>query len=402
MSKISTDREKIQEILDRGIANIYPSKEFLEKRLKSGEQLTLYLGIDPTGPTLHLGHIIPIEKLRQFQKLGHKIILLIGDFTGTVGDPTDKKSTRQPLSREQVLQNAKDYKKQASTILEFSGKNKAELKYNSTWHKKMNFTDVLELSTNFTVQQLLERDMFQERIKDGKPIHLHEFMYPVLQAYDSVAMDVDGEIGGNDQTFNMLSGRTLMKSMLNKEKFVITMKLLVDDSGKKMGKTEGNMLALNDSATDMFGKVMSWTDSMIIDGYELCTRIPKKEIDLIAKQLKDGKNPRDYKFELAQEIVSIYHGPAKAKKAGEEFVNIFSKGQTPDEIQEYSIATNKINPVDLLVELKLMSSKGEARRLINGGGLKINDKKILSWKEDIKINSGDIIQAGKRKFAKIK
>ncbi len=402
MNKISTDQEKIQGLLTRGIANIYPSKAFLEKQLKSGNQLSLYLGIDPTGPTLHLGHIIPMEKLRQFQELGHKIILLIGDFTGTVGDPTDKGATRQALTHEQVLKNAKDYKKQASTILDFSGPNKVELKYNSTWHNKMNFGDVLNLSTNFTVQQLLERDMFQERIKAGKPIHLHEFMYPVLQAYDSVAMDVDGEIGGNDQTFNMLSGRTLMKSMTGKEKFVITMKLLVDPSGKKMGKTEGNMLALNDSAKDMFGKVMSWTDGMIVDAYELCTRLETDKIKQIAKELKAGKNPRDYKFNLAQEIVSIYHGKVKAKKAAEEFVQIFAKGGKPDNIKSFNIKTGAVSPIDLLMELKFVSSKGEARRLIDGGGMKINDVKVSSWKESVKIKSSDIVQAGKRKFGQIK
>lgn len=402
MSKISTDQEKIQELLSRGVENIYPSKGFLEKKLKSGEQLTLYLGIDPTGPTLHLGHIIPMEKLRQFQELGHKIILLIGDFTGTVGDPTDKAATRKPLTHQQVLQNAKDYKKQATTILNFSGDNKVELKYNSAWHNKMNFSDVLNLSTNFTVQQLLERDMFQERIKAGKPIHLHEFMYPMLQAYDSVAMDVDGEVGGNDQTFNMLSGRTLMKSLSKKEKFVVTMKLLVDTSGKKMGKTEGNMLALTDSAKDMFGKVMSWTDGMITDAYELCTRLPMSEIKKIAKELKAGKNPRDYKFRLAQEITTIYHGEAKAKKAAEEFIKVFAKGGKPDNIKEHKVKTGAVSPVELLFELELVSSKGEARRLIDGGGMRINDEKISSWKNDIKIKSGDIVQAGKRKFAQIK
>lgn len=402
MSKISTDQEKIQELLSRGVENIYPSKGFLEKKLKSGEQLTLYLGIDPTGPTLHLGHIIPMEKLRQFQELGHKIILLIGDFTGTVGDPTDKAATRKPLTHKQVLQNAKDYKKQATTILDFSGDNKVELKYNSTWHNKMNFSDVLNLSTNFTVQQLLERDMFQERIKAGKPIHLHEFMYPVLQAYDSVAMGVDGEVGGNDQTFNMLSGRTLMKSLSKKEKFVVTMKLLVDPSGKKMGKTEGNMLALTDSAKDMFGKVMSWTDGMITDAYELCTRLPMSEIKKISKELKAGKNPRDYKFRLAQEITTIYHGETKAKKAAEEFVKVFAKGGKPDNIKEHKVKTGSISPVELLFELTLVSSKGEARRLIDGGGMRLNDEKISSWKNDISIKSGDIVQAGKRKFAQIK
>lgn len=402
MSKISTDQKKIQELLERGVEKIYPSRDFLESRLKSGKKLSIYLGIDPTGPTLHLGHAIILEKLRLWQELGHQVILLIGDFTGTVGDPTDKKATRKPLTKNQVLKNAKDYKKQATTFLKFSGPNRVELKYNSTWHEKMNFADVLKLSANFTVQQLLERDMFQDRLKAGKPIHLHEFIYPVLQAYDSVAMGVDGEIGGNDQTFNMLSGRTLMKTISKKEKFVMTMKLLTDTSGVKMGKTEGNMLTLKDSAKDMFGKVMSWTDDMILNGYELCTRVPMPNIKQIAKDLKNGKNPRDLKFALAEKVVAIYYGQKEAQKAGQEFENMFKKGGLPDDIKKYNIKTGPINPVQLLVELKFISSKGEARRLIDGGGMKINDKKITNWKDNITIKSGDIVQSGKRKFAKIK
>lgn len=402
MSKISTDKQKIQELLNRGIEKIYPSRDFLEKSLNSGKKVSIYLGIDPTGPTLHLGHAIILEKLRLFQELGHEVILLIGDFTGTVGDPTDKQATRKPLTKTQVLKNAKDYQKQAGTFLKFTGPNKVSLKYNSTWHEKMNFTDVLKLSTNFTVQQLLERDMFQERMKAGKPIHLHEFMYPVLQAYDSVAMDVDGEIGGNDQTFNMLAGRTLMKSMSKKEKFVITMKLLTDTTGTKMGKTEGNMLTLKDSPKDMFGKVMSWTDDMIVNGFELCTRVPMTEIIQISKDLKTGKNPRDFKFALAEKIVALYYDDKKAKQAGEEFINMFQKGGRPDDIKTYTIQTGSVSPVDILIALKFVNSKGEAKRLIEGGGMKLNNKKITSWKENIVIKSSDIVQAGKRKFGKIK
>ncbi|MCD4760937.1 tyrosine--tRNA ligase [bacterium] len=402
MSKINTDKEKIQELLTRGVEKVYPKQEFLEKALKSGKKLSLYLGIDPTGPSLHLGHAIILEKLRQFQELGHQVILLIGDFTGTVGDPTDKKATRQPLSKAQVLKNAKDYQKQAETFLKFTGPNKVELKHNSEWLGEINFTKVMEISSKFTVQQLLERDMFQERMKAGKPIHLHEFMYPVLQAYDCVEMKeggVDGEIGGNDQTFNMLAGRTLMKSIKGKEKFVITMKLLTDTTGTKMGKTEGNMLTLNDSAKDMFGKVMSWTDDMIIPGYELCTRMAMKDIKKIAKS---RKNPRDLKFALAKKIVALYHGDTKAKQAGQEFVNMFKKGGRPDNIPEFVLNKKKISPIDLLVELKFVSSKSEARRLIDGGGMKINDQKVANWKDAINLKSGDIVQAGKRKFAKIK
>lgn len=402
MTKSNTDKQKIQELLERGVENIYPKKAFLENELNSGKPLSLYLGIDPTGPTLHLGHAIILAKLKQFQDLGHKIILLIGDFTATIGDPTDKQAIRKPLTQKQVLQNAKNYHKQAATFLKFTGPNKAELKYNSQWLGKMNFADVLKLSSKFTVQQLLERDMFQTRIKAGKPIGVHEFMYPVLQAYDSVAMDVDGEIGGNDQTFNMLAGRTLMKSMKGKEKFVLTMKLLTDVSGVKMGKTEGNMLTLNDSPDEMLGKVMSWTDEMILNGFKLCTTVSMNAINKIAKDLKGGANPRDAKIKLAKEIVTLYYSAKEAEKVEANFVKVFSKKGLPDNINEFTIKIKPQNPVNLLIILELVSSKSEARRLIDGGGFRINSKKVTSWKEDINIKSGDVIQAGKRKFAKIK
>ena len=402
MPKTNTNHEKIQAILSRGIERIYPNPIFLEKLLKSGKQITIYYGIDPTGSSLHLGHAIELEKLRQLQNLGHKIIILIGDFTATIGDPTDKTATRQPLTRQQVLKNAKDYKKQAGLFLKFTGANKAEWKYNSKWFTKMKFTDILNLASKFTIQQLLERDMFDKRLKTGKPISLHEIMYPVMQAYDSVMLKVDGEIGGNDQTFNMLAGRTLMKQMLSKEKFVITMKLLTDSAGTKMGKSEGNMLSFSDSANEMFGKVMSWTDGMIESGFELCTHVDEKELKEISKKLKSDANPKDLKIELAKKIVAIYYSAKVADLAADNFAQIFSKKENPDDMLEFDVQTGKINPIDLLTTLKFSSSKGEARRLIDGGGMKLNKEKITSWKEDINIKSGDIIQAGKRKFAKIK
>ena len=244
---ISSDQIKINELLTRGVENIYPKPEFLKERLESGDKLKIYLGIDPTGPTLHLGHVSSMIKLRQFQNLGHQVILLIGSFTAMIGDPTDKMAVRKQLTREQVLQNCKNYLDQASVILNFEGANPAQVKYNDEWLGKLNFHEVIELASHFTVQQMLERDMFEKRINDGKPVHLHEFLYPLMQGYDTVAMDVDGEVGGNDQTFNMLAGRTLLKQMKNKEKFVITTRLLVDSQGSKMGKTTGNMIALADS-----------------------------------------------------------------------------------------------------------------------------------------------------------
>ncbi len=402
MAKISTDSGKIQHFLSRGVANVYPNKNYLEKILKADKQLSIYYGIDPTGPSLHLGHAIELEKLRQWQELGHKIIILIGDFTATIGDPTDKKATRQPLTRKQVLQNAKDYQKQAAKFINFTGANKAELKYNSTWFAKMKFEEILNLSSKFTVQQLLERDMFQNRLKEAKPISLHELMYPVMQAYDSVMLNIDGEIGGNDQTFNMLAGRTLIKQLLDKEKFVITMQLLTDSSGTKMGKSEGNMLSFSDSAEEMFGKVMSWTDGMIMPGFELCTRVDDKELQTLKQNLAKGKNPRDLKFLLAKEIVTIYYSAKEAEKAAANFEQIFKKKEIPNDIVEIKLANKKINPVDLLITLKFVSSKNEAKRLVEGNGMKVNQEKINSWEKDLNLKTGDIVQAGKRKFAKIK
>lgn len=395
---VSTDKDKIEELLTRGVEAIYPDRKFLEKRLKSGEQITLYTGYDPTAPTLHIGHGITMIKLRQFQDLGHKIIFLIGDFTGMIGDPTDKTAARQKLTREQVLENAKGYQKQAEAILDFKGKNPVELRYNSEWSDKMTLKDTVELASHFTVQRMFERDMFQERVKDEKPIYLHEFLYPLLQGYDCVAMDVDGEVGGNDQTFNMLAGRTLMKALKGKEKFVMTSRLLVDTSGKKMGKSEGNMIALSDSPEDMFGKVMSWSDDMIIPAFGSCTRIPGKEIDQVTKDLKAGKNPRDSKLKLAFEITKVFLGEAAAKKGQGHFAKVIQNKDKPEVIPE--LKPKAFDILSVLVESDLCKSKGQARRDVDGGGVRVNDKKIDSY--DTKVSSGDVIQKGKRHFVRIK
>lgn len=398
--KINTDSRKIEELLMKGVENIYPKKEFLEALLKSGKKLTLYTGYDPTAPTLHIGHGITMMKLRQFQDLGHKIIMLIGDFTGMIGDPTDKTAARQKLSRDEVLVNCKNYEKQASSILNFSGDNPVEVKFNSEWLGKMNFKDILELTSHFTVQRMLERDMFEKRQEEQKPIYLHEFLYPVMQAYDSVAMDVDGEIGGNDQTFNMLVGRDLMKDLKNKEKFVLTMKLLADATGKKMGKSEGNMVALADSPEDMFGKVMSWTDGMILGGLELCTKVSVEEIKKIEIELKKGANPRDAKVYLAKEIVKNFLGSAAAEKGEEYFVSTFSKKEIPDEIPE--IVPSVYDAVTVLVESKICKSKSEARQNIDQGGVKINEVKVSAKNYTASVKKSDVVQKGSRFFVRIK
>jgi len=388
------------ELLTRGISTIYPSKEFLESKINKGEKLTIYLGIDPTGPTLHLGHAIPIKKLSEFQKAGHHIVLLMGDFTAMIGDPTDKGAARKQLTHKEVMVNLKNYKKQASTLLSFSGKNAAQFKFNSKWLKKMRFEDILSLASKMTVSQMLERDMFEKRIKEEKPIFIHEFLYPLMQGYDSVAMDVDGEIGGNDQTFNMLCGRDLLKAIKGKEKFVITMKLLEDNNGKKMGKSDGNMSALSDSAEQMFGNIMSWNDGLLVSSFELCTNIPMSEIESIKQNINTNKaNFRDLKMKLSREIVTIYHGEKKAKEAEEKWINVFSKKEIPTEIEEV-VGKDGTLLVDILLNNKIVSSKSDFRRLVEENAITNLDtnEKVSTPTE---IAKGGVYRIGKKRFCKI-
>jgi tyrosyl-tRNA synthetase len=368
--------------------------------LRQNKKLTIYLGIDPTGPTLHLGHVIPLLKLRELQDLGHKVILLMGDFTAMIGDPTDKSATRKQLTHKEVLKNLKDYKKQASKIISFTGKNKAEFKFNSKWLAKMNLENVLSLASKMTVQQMMERDMFEKRFTEGKPVYIHEFLYPLMQGYDSVAMNVDGEVGGNDQTFNMLTGRTLMKEMKNSEKFVITMKLLVDSSGTKMGKTEGNMLTLSDTPRDMYGKVMSWDDTMIIRGFELLTRVPQTKIKELKDKIVDNVlNPKDAKMQLAKEIVRFYFGEKDASNAENAFVSTFQKKIIPEIVQELYIEKNQ-NIADVLVEKGLVKSKSDLRRLIEGRAIENLDNKT-KLKDINEFNISGNYRIGPKKFIKV-
>jgi tyrosyl-tRNA synthetase len=395
--------DKIKEVLTRGVENIYPNRQALEKKLKSGQKIRLYCGYDPTAPTLHIGHAITIRKLAQFQALGHEVIFLIGDFTGMIGDPTDKAKARRRLTREQVLKNSEKYKDQAGRILDFSGKNPAKVMYNSQWSDKLSFMDLVNLASNFTAQQTLARDMFKKRIHEGKDLYLHELLYPLMQAYDSVAMDVDLEVGGNDQTFNMLAGRTLMKKIKNKEKFVLTTKLLVDSSGQKMGKTEGKMVSLDTPANEMFGQIMAWSDEIIGLGLELCTDMPMAEVNQIKEQIKQGKiNPRDAKARLAREIVAIHHSQKAAAEAGKEFNRIFKEKEKPSQIPAVKLTAKKYHLLDLLVQIKLAPSKSEAKRLIVQGGVKIDNQVVKNWQKEIVVKDGLIIQVGKRKFVKVK
>lgn len=394
----SKNQAKIKELLTKGVDNIYPDKAYLEKLLKSGKTLKLYLGIDPTGPELHIGHAIPLMKLKTFQDLGHKIILLIGNFTALCGDP-DKSHTRKRLTKEKIDANVKTYKEQIGKILNLKGKNPVQFKYNYDWHSKLTFSDVVNIASKFTVQRMLERDLFEKRIAKGSPIHLHEFLYPLMQAYDSVVMDVDGEIGGSDQTFNMLAGRDLMKKLKNKEKFVLTTKLLEDPSGKKMGKTEGNMITLNDSPENMFGKIMSWPDSMINLGFELCTYNSMDKVEKIKKDKQS--NPRDLKAKLARDIVAIYYGKSTSLKAEKEFARIFKQKLTPTDMEKIFILDIEYSLPELMVSAQLLPSKSEAKRLIEQGGVTLNNKKITDWKKKVKPQNGDVLKIGKRKFVKL-
>lgn len=398
--KIITDKEKINELLTRGVERVYPDKPTFEKVLMSGKKIRLYYGIDPTGSTLHLGHLVQLLKLRKFQDLGHEVIILIGDFTAQIGDPTDKQTTRKPLTHKQVLKNAEGYKKQIGKILDLN-KSNVRFVHNEKWTNKLTPEDMLELASHFTVSNLLTRDMFQERIKAGREVYVHEFLYPIFQAYDAVTMEVDLQIGGNDQMFNMLAGRDLMKKKKNKEMFVLTTKLLVDPTGKKMGKTEDNMITLNDSASNMFGKIMSWPDSMISLGFEMVTNVPLTETEEISEKIKNGGNPKDFKMKLAKEIIRMFHGEKTANEAEEAFENTFSRGGFPEDAKILEVSKyNKMG--DILVGNKIVESKSEFRRLVESGAVSdYPDKKISDPNE----TAGDKerkIKIGKKTFVIIK
>lgn len=366
--------DKIEELLNRGVDKIYPSKEELGKVLRSGKKLRLYQGFDPTGSQLHIGHMVGLRKLRQWQELGHEVIFLIGDFTATIGDPTDKESARVPLAREEVLKNAETYKEQASRIVSFDGKNPVEIKFNSEWLSKIKSPELMKISEYFTQQQFIERDMFQNRMKRGRPIRISELLYPLLQAYDSVAMKVDLELGGTDQTFNMLMGRNLVKAMQGREKFVMTTPLLTDSQGQKIGKTEGNAIGLTDKPSDLYARIMALGDDVIVKGFEYLTDLPMDEVDQISKDLKGGKNPISYKKKLAFEIVKQLNSHEDAHKAQQDFEKR-AQGELPHEISVHSVAYGggHISWIDTLIQLGLASSKSDAKRKIQQRGVKVDD-----------------------------
>ena len=370
--------DSVQELLSRGVEEIFVKSE-LEQALQSKRKISVYYGVDPSGPAIHLGHAVLLRKLQILQELGHEIIFLIGDFTGMIGDPTDKNSIRQPLTRKEVLANAKTYKKQVSKFLNFTGKNPARIVFNSKWNDNLKFKDVIELSGKFTVQQFLERDMFQKRIKEGKPIGLHEFLYPLVQGYDAAVLEADMQIGGTDQTFNMLQGRYLTKALKNKTQMVLTCELLVGTDGRKMSKSFNNVIDIDDEPNEMFGKVMSINDELIKKYFVLATRVPLPEVDEI---IATNSNPRDQKIILAEKITEFYHGLKKAESAKANFINQFSKHSVPSDIETKIVSLTVAPFVGTYSGISGLS-KSEIRRLMKQGGVEVDGKKLT---EDVEID----------------
>jgi tyrosyl-tRNA synthetase len=403
--KVITDEKLIDEIISRSVAEILPTKDEFKKLLLSGKRIRFYIGTDPTGTSLHIGHATNYMVLERLRKLGHEAIFLIGDFTARIGDPTDKSAVRRQLTREDVKNNVETWLKQIEPIVGLNDpENPVKIMYNHDWLSKLDFEDVINISSNFTVQQMLERDMFQKRMKENKPIYLHEFFYPLMQGYDSVAMDVDMELCGNDQKFNALAGRTLQKRIKNKEKFVFITTLLENPVTKEkmMSKSLGTGVFLDETSNDMYGKIMAQADENIPQLFIDCTYLDLSEIEKIKNNLKENKiNPRDLKMKLAFEIVKIYHGEKKAKEAQENWENVFSKKEIPDEMEEILVENGELL-ADVLVKNKILNSKGEWRRLVEGKGAHDLENKKVIEDVNLKIEKDLTLKIGKKKFLKIK
>ncbi|MEI0747746.1 tyrosine--tRNA ligase [Brachyspira pulli] len=388
--------EESIELITRGISEVIGLEEIKEK-LKSGKQLTVKAGFDPTAPDIHLGHTVLLRKMRHFQLLGHKVVFLIGDFTGRIGDPSGKTKTRPRLTLEDVLKNAETYKQQVFKILD---PEKTIVEFNSKWLEKMSFADVLGLTSRYTVAQMIERDDFAKRYKNGQPISMMEFLYPLAQGYDSVALECDVELGGNDQKFNLLVGRTLMKEYGLSPQAVVTVPLLEGlDGVEKMSKSLGNYIGIYDSPKDMYGKAMSIPDNLIAKYMELLTDIPIEDIKNYVKAMENGENPRNIKCILAKEIVKIYHGEEEALNAEEEFKRIFSSKGLPDEIEEVKVNKDD-NILNILSICMSSESKSNLKRLVAQGSVTLDNEKI----NDINtvVSKEGILKVGKRNFFKIK
>ncbi|MGD8780144.1 MAG: tyrosine--tRNA ligase [Ignavibacteria bacterium] len=392
------------DLIKKGASEIIPEDELvkkIEKSIKKNIQLNIKLGCDPTRPDLHLGHSVVLRKLEQFQSLGHQAILIIGDFTGMIGDPSGRNQTRPPLTIDEVKENAKSYWEQASKILD---REKTKIVYNSEWLGKMNFQEVIHLAAKYTVARMLERDDFTKRFQSQTPISMHELLYPLAQAMDSVAIKSDVELGGTDQKFNLLVGRDIQREHGLEPQVILTMPLLVGTDGvEKMSKSYDNYIGIDDLPKDIYGRTLSLPDNLIYTYYELATDVDLNELEEIKNYLEDStKNPRDLKRALARKLVEMYHSAEAAQNAEREFDNVFKNKGLPDDIPEMKFEAGiEKGIVDLVVETKLAPSNSEARRLVQQGGVSINSKKISDFKETIKLENEMILKVGKRKFLKI-
>ena len=386
--------------LERGTEEILVKSELVEK-LKKGRPLRIKVGFDPTAPDLHVGHTVIINKMRQFQELGHQVIFLIGDFTGRIGDPTGKSATRPPLTEDQVNQNATTYKEQVFKILD---PERTEVAFNSTWMGKMSSAEMIQLAAKQTVARMLERDDFSKRYKSNQPIAIHEFLYPLVQGYDSVALRADVEMGGTDQKFNLLVGRELQRMYGQEQQVVITLPLLEGlDGVNKMSKSLGNYIGITDAPNDMFGKIMSISDELMWRYFDLLSFRPLTEVKKLRQDVEDGFNPRDVKFLLAEELITRFHNKAAAVAAQEDFITRFQKGALPEDMPELSIETETVElPIaNLLKNAGLVESTSEAFRMIQQGGVKIDGVKVEDRNLLISKGTVAVIQVGKRKFAKV-
>lgn len=399
MKKPIIDEQKIEELLSRGVEEVI-EKTSLEKKLKSGKVLRVKLGIDPTGSDLHLGHLVVLRKMKQFQDLGHQVILLIGDYTGMIGDPSGRSETRKMLERKDLKKNEATYLDQASKVLDIK---KVELRHNSEWYDKKGPAFLMELTSKFTFARLIERDDFKKRIAQDIDVSMLELLYPLLQGYDSVALKADVELGGTDQKFNLLMGRKVQKRYDLPEQDVVTVPLLEGlDGVRKMSKSYGNYIAFNDSPQEMFGKIMSLPDTLLIKYFKLATYLSLVEIEDIQKKIRiSSLNPKNVKILLAKEVVKIFYKDKDADKAEVEFNKMFRDKERPTDIPKVKIEKKDWPVVDLLVQLELAASKAEAQRLVEQGGVKVNDVAISDWRQIVAIKTKDVVQVGKRKFIEI-
>ncbi|WP_328597395.1 tyrosine--tRNA ligase [Heliobacterium mobile] len=406
--EIQDEIDRQMALLRRGTAEIVPEEELvkkLERSIVEKRPLRVKLGLDPTAPDIHLGHTVVLQKLRHFQDLGHQVVIVIGDFTGRVGDPSGKSETRKQLTEEEVNRNAETYKTQIFKVLD---PEKTEVTFNASWLQPLNFADILQLAAKYTVARMLEREDFTKRMQENRPIGMHELFYPLMQGYDSVALKADVELGGTDQKFNLLVGRVLQKEYGQEPQVALMMPILEGlDGVHKMSKSLGNYIGINESPREMFGKTMSIADELMVRYFELVTRIPSEEIAAIASGLKEGSlHPRDIKMRLGREIVSLYHGEEAARQAEEEFINIFQKKELPDEIPEFVITSDimengQVSLIKVLVAAGLAKSNGEARRKIVEGAVKVNNQVIKDIQSTVPPEEGTLIRLGKRHFIRL-